>query len=239
MLDVRNVTKRFGGLIAVESVSFSVTAGQIVGLIGPNGAGKTTLFNLIAGALQPNEGRIAFSGKDITGWAPHGICRMGLARTFQITKPFRRLSVLKNVMIGAFTSVHERCRATELTMGILNETGLTAWRDTLASSLPVGLRKRLEIARALATKPRMLLLDEVMNGLNPTELREMMHLIRRLQASGLTILLIEHVMKAVMELCHSVMVLHHGQLIVTGSPAEVCADRRVIEVYLGEEYLLG
>jgi branched-chain amino acid transport system ATP-binding protein len=239
LLDIRNVTKRFGGLVAVEDVSFSVAAGQLFGLIGPNGAGKTTLFNVIAGATQPSEGRIHFSGEDVTGQAAHTICRKGLARTFQIVKPFDNLSVLENVMIGAFTCTRERHRALDAALCILEETTLMPWRDVPAWSLPIGLRKRIEVARALATKPTMLLLDEVMSGLNPTELREMMQLIARLNTGGLTILLVEHVMAAVMGLCQSVVVLHHGKLIAAGSPVEICVHPRVIETYLGEEYMLG
>jgi branched-chain amino acid transport system ATP-binding protein len=238
LLEVDALTKRFGGLTAVSAVSFGVNEGDVVGLIGPNGAGKTTLFNLIAGALPPSEGRIRFAGADITGERPHRICRRGLARTFQIVRPFGNLSVVDNVVIGAFTRVHERRAAFAEADRVLEATGLARWRGAIARSLPIVLRKRLEVARALATQPRLLLLDEVMNGLNPTELTEMMALIRSLSAAGITILLIEHVMAAVMSLCGRIVVIHHGEKIAEAPPREIARDPRVIEAYLGEAYLI-
>jgi len=238
LLEVEAVGKRFGGLTAVSDVSFAVGEGEIVGLIGPNGAGKTTLFNLIAGTFRVSNGAIRFAGSQISGRRPYQICRLGLCRTFQIVRPFPNLSVLDNVVIGAFTRVRERRSAYEAAEYIVTATGLERWRDAQARALPIGLRKRVEVARALATQPRMLLLDEVMNGLNPTELREMMELIRNLNRGGLTILLIEHVMAAVMNLCQRIVVLHHGEKIADGPPQAIARDARVIEAYLGEEYLV-
>jgi len=238
LLELEAVTRRFGGLTAVSAVSFAVSEGDVVGLIGPNGAGKTTLFNVIAGALPPSSGHIRFAGTDITGERPHRICQQGLARTFQIVKPFGNLSVIDNVLIGAFTRVRERDAAYAEAERALEVSGLARWRDAVARSLPIGLRKRLEVARSLATRPRLLLLDEAMNGLNPTELGEMMALIRRLNSAGISILLIEHVMAAVMNLCSRIVVIHHGEKIAEGPPHEIARDPRVIDAYLGEAYLI-
>lgn len=239
MLEVDNVTKTFGGLTAVKDVSLQVGENELVGLIGPNGAGKTTLFNVITGFYPPDRGRIRVNGRDITGHMPYEICRRGICRTFQIVKPFGNLTVLQNIMVGAFTRLNSAEDARAEALRLIEFCDLGPWREAVAKSLPVGLRKRLEVARALATRPHLLLLDEVMSGLNPTELHEMMGLIKRLHAGGLTILVIEHVMAAIMPLCQRIAVLHHGEKIAEGAPAEIAHDRRVIDAYLGEEYLIA
>jgi branched-chain amino acid transport system ATP-binding protein len=239
MLKLEGVTKRFGGLTAVRQVTLSVGSGDLVGVIGPNGAGKTTLFNVIAGYHPPDVGRVLFGERDITGQPPHVICQGGLTRTFQIVKPFGNLSVLDNVMIGSLTKVTSVRAARVDAERVVETCGLAAYATTRAKALPVGLRKRLEVARALATRPRLLLLDEVMAGLNPTELAAMVDLIRGLHAQGLTLLLIEHIMAAMMRLAQRIAVLHHGELIAEGPPAQIASDRRVIDAYLGEEFVLA
>ncbi len=239
MLTLEGVTKRFGGLTAVRGVSVEVPAGELLGIIGPNGAGKTTLFNVIAGYYRPDEGRVRFDGRDITGLPPHAVCRLGLTRTFQLVKPFGNLSVLDNVMIGSLTRVTSVRSARADAERVVDTCGLTAHAHARARTLPVALRKRLEVARALATRPRLLLLDEVMAGLNPTELAGMVELIRRLHAEGLTLIVIEHIMAAMMRLARRIVVLHHGEKIAEGPPAAVAADRRVIDAYLGEEFVLA
>jgi branched-chain amino acid transport system ATP-binding protein len=239
VLTLERVTKRFGGLTAVREVSVDVRAGELVGIIGPNGAGKTTLFNVIAGYYRPEEGRILFDGHDITGRAPHEVCRLGLTRTFQIVKPFGNLSVLDNVMIGALTRLHRVADARAAAEAVVATCGLASHASARAKALPIGLRKRLEVARALATRPRLLLLDEVMAGLNPGELGGMVDLIRQLHADGLTLIVIEHVMAAMMRLAQRIVVLHHGERIAEGTPEEITRDRRVVDAYLGEEFVLA
>ncbi|HET9491271.1 MAG TPA: ABC transporter ATP-binding protein [Methylomirabilota bacterium] len=239
MLKLEGVTKRFGGLTAVRQVTLAVGSGELVGVIGPNGAGKTTLFNVIAGYHPPDGGRVLFEERDITGQPPHLICQSGLTRTFQIVKPFGNLSVLDNVMIGSLTKVTSVRAARVDAERVVETCGLAAYTTTRAKALPVGLRKRLEVARALATRPRLLLLDEVMAGLNPTELAAMVDLIRGLHAQGLTLLVIEHIMAAMMRLAQRIAVLHHGELIAEGPPAQIASDRRVIDAYLGEEFVLA
>jgi len=239
MLRLEGVTKRFGGLTAVREVTLDVGAGDLLGIIGPNGAGKTTLFNVIAGYYRPEAGRVLFEARDITGQPPHVICRSGLTRTFQIVKPFGNLSVLDNVMIGSLTKVTSLRAARADAERVVETCGLAAYATARAKALPIGLRKRLEVARALATRPRLLLLDEVMAGLNPTELVAMVDLIRGLHADGLTLVVIEHIMAAMMRLAQRIAVLHHGELIAEGPPAQVASDRRVIDAYLGEEFVLA
>ncbi|HSF04191.1 MAG TPA: ABC transporter ATP-binding protein [Methylomirabilota bacterium] len=239
MLRLQGVTKRFGGLTAVREVTLEVGAGDLLGIIGPNGAGKTTLFNVIAGYYRPEAGHVLFEARDITGLPPHAICRSGLTRTFQIVKPFGNLSVLDNVMVGSLTKVTSVRAARADAERVVETCGLAAYAMARAKALPVGLRKRLEVARALATRPRMLLLDEVMAGLNPVELAAMVDLIRSLHADGLTLVVIEHIMAAMMRLAQRIAVLHHGELIAEGPPAQVASDRRVIDAYLGEEFVLA
>ena len=235
LLEMDGVSKRFGGLTAVSRVSLVVGAGEIVGLIGPNGAGKTTVFHLLSGFQTPTEGAIRFKGVSVVGARPHAICRRGLARTFQIVQPFVNLTVLENVMVGAFNRTDEVAAARSHALEVLDFVGLGARRDALARELTLPDRKRLEMARGLATRPELLLLDEVMSGLNPTEIEAIIGLIRRIHAQGVSLLIIEHVMRAIMALSERIVVLHHGEKIAEGEPAAVARDRRVVEAYLGEE----
>jgi branched-chain amino acid transport system ATP-binding protein len=236
MLSVQGISKSFRGLKAVSNAGFDVPQGGIVALIGPNGAGKTTCFNMIAGVFTPDTGKIHFEGNEINGKRPDEICIAGIGRTFQIVKPFAGLSVLDNVMVGAFLKERTAAAAKDHSRSILKKLGLDAKADQPASSLTLPDRKRLEVARALATRPKLLLLDEVMAGLRPTECDTMVEVFRDLNRSdGLTILLIEHVMRAVMALAGNIVVLHHGEIIARGAPAEVVRDPAVLECYLGEE----
>jgi branched-chain amino acid transport system ATP-binding protein len=236
LLELAHVSKSFSGLRAVDDVSFAVPEGQIVGLIGPNGAGKTTCFNVIAGVYRPDAGEVRLGGKRIDGWRSDQICRAGVGRTFQLVKPFVGLSVMENVIVGALNACASVREAKERSTQVIEQLGLAAKRDQMASSLTLPERKRLEVARALATGPRILLLDEVMAGLRPTEMDHMVALFRDLNAKlGLTILLIEHVMRAVMALSSRIIVLHHGEVIASGTPAGVTRDPAVLECYLGEE----
>jgi branched-chain amino acid transport system ATP-binding protein len=236
VLAVRNLSKSFRGLRAVQDVSFTVPQGEIVGLIGPNGAGKTTIFNMIAGVYAPDSGSVLFQERRIHGLRPDQICAAGIGRTFQIVKPFAGLSVLDNVMVGALLRERTTAAGRALSVQILDRLGLGAKRDQPASSLTLPDRKRLEVARALATRPKLLLLDEVMAGLRPTECDQIVAVFRELnRAEGLTVLLIEHVMRAVMALAGRIVVLHHGEVIAHGTPEEVVRDKAVLECYLGEE----
>jgi len=237
ILEGERVTKNFGGLAAVSNVDFYVDQGEVVGLIGPNGAGKTTLFNLISGALPLKSGVIKFKGEKITGLKPHQICHKGVARTFQSVKIFANMPVLGNVLLGSLfgapTSMSSADAAREATE-LLEFVGLSAVSATPAKDLTLANQKRLEVARALATKPELLLLDEVMAGLNPTETAQAMELVTRIRDKGITIFMIEHVMKAIMSVCDRIMVLHHGKKIAEGTPQEIATSRTVVEVYLGE-----
>lgn len=239
LLSIQNLTKHFGGLVAVHAVSIDLLKGEILGLIGPNGAGKTTLFNMISGTFPPTGGHIHFDGADITGRPPHKVCKLGIARTFQIVKPFAKLSVVDNVKVGAFlrtsTARHVEIKARE----VVDFVGLSAYADQPARILTTAGRKRLELARALATEPHLLLLDEVMAGLTPTESVEIVQLIRQIRDTGITILVIEHVMKAIMTLSDRIAVLHHGELIAIGEPAAITSDDKVIEAYLGQEFQIA
>ncbi len=238
LLSVSGISKSFGGLRAVNDVSFDVPEGSIFGLIGPNGAGKTTVFNLIAGVYRPDAGRVTLAGSDITGQRADQVCHAGIGRTFQIVRPFPELTVLKNVTIGALRDTSDIAAAERKAHEVLELLGLDGKAAQKASALTLPERKRLEVARALATGPKLLLLDEVMAGLRPTEVDVMVAVFRDLNARlGITILLIEHVMRAVMALAQQIVVLHHGEVISRGVPAEVVRDPAVLECYLGEEAL--
>ncbi len=239
LLDVRSVSKRFGGLQALSNVTFTVGEGEIVGIIGPNGAGKTTLFNVVTGVYTPDSGRVVLRGADVTGAAPHRICKLGAARTFQISKPFAALTVLQTVRIGALNRIPDIAGATAKALDVLELMGLAGKRDELGRTLTVIERKRLEMARALATQPSLLLLDEVAAGLRPNEVQEMIALVRRIAAGGVSVLIIEHVLEAVMRLSARIVVLNYGEVIAEGRPEALVDDPRVIEAYLGEAYSLA
>jgi branched-chain amino acid transport system ATP-binding protein len=233
MLEATGLTKRFGGLLAVSDASLRVDAGSIVALIGPNGAGKTTLFALLSGFHRPDAGRVVFDGVDVTGQAPHRVAARGMVRTFQIVQPFGALTVRENVAVGAHLRVGDRREALALAGEVATRLGMGAMLDKPASALTVAGRKRLEVARALATCPKLVLLDEVMAGLNPTEIDEIVPMIRAIRDAGTTVLLIEHVMRAVMQLSERVYVLNQGSMIAEGMPQDVAARPDVIEAYLG------
>ena len=236
ILEAKRVSMRLGGLLAVDQLDLQIDEGQILGLIGPNGAGKTTAFNCIAGFYQATSGEIYFSGESTNGQRPWDLCRKGLARTFQVVKPFATKTVLYNVTVGGFARTTVRARAEEKALEVLTRLHLAEKKDTLAGNLTIAERKRLEIARALATEPRLLLLDEVMAGLRPTEVDEMVRILKRLRDRGITIFLIEHIMRAVMTLSDRIVVIQYGKKIAEGTPREIASDENVIKAYLGEEY---
>jgi branched-chain amino acid transport system ATP-binding protein len=242
LIEGKGVTKYFGGVVAVSNVDFAVERGELVGLIGPNGAGKTTLFNLISATIKPTAGIIRFKDEGINHLKPYQVCRRGVARTFQTVKTFANMSVLENVLLGALygksgipSSMEALGAATEL----LEFVGLYAVRSTAVKELSLANQKRLEVARALATRPELLLLDEIMVGLNPTEVAQAMELITTIQKKGVTLVLIEHVMKAIMTLCERILVLHHGKKIAEGTPQEIATSATVMKVYLGERSHAG
>jgi branched-chain amino acid transport system ATP-binding protein len=242
IVEGKGVTRYFGGVVAVSNVNFVVERGELLGLIGPNGAGKTTLFNLISATIRPTAGIIRFKGASINRLKPYQVCRMGVARTFQTVKTFANMSVLENVLLGALYG-KPGTRSSREAIGAAGEllefVGLDAAKSTVARELSLANQKRLEVARALATKPELLLLDEVMVGLNQTEVVQAMELITRIRDKGITIVMIEHVMKAVMSLCERILVLHHGEKIAEGTPHEIAASQTVMRVYLGEKSHAG
>lgn len=243
LLEVQGVTKFFGGLAALRDVDLHVSPGEIVGLIGPNGSGKTTFFNVVTGLYPLTRGSIRFNEDEISGLKPYQICHKGIGRTFQITKQFNRLTALENVMVGTFygkeKAMGDRHRVRMFSEEVLDRVGLGGKKNYGVSDLTLEDKKRLELGKALATQPKLLLLDEVMAGLNPTEIKEIVELLRRIRGEGMTLIVVEHVMYAIMSLADRVCVLHHGEKIADAPPAQVSKDRRVIESYLGEEFLLA
>lgn len=236
ILEVKGIKKQFGGLAAVAGVTFSIDQGEIVGLIGPNGAGKTTLFNLISGALVPSSGTTTFKGQDITGLKPHQICKRGIARTFQLVNLFGAMTVLENVLLGSLFGTSIKINKSDIerrSLELLQFVGLSDMEGFIAKELTIANQKRLEVARALATNPELLLLDEVMAGLNPTEVTEAIELIQKIRDKGVTIFMVEHVMKAIMDMSDRIVVLDYGEKIAEGTPEEIAANKRVMEVYLG------
>jgi branched-chain amino acid transport system ATP-binding protein len=234
LLEVRNVSKLFGGLAASSDVSFTIQKGEILGLIGPNGAGKTTLFNIVDGFYAPTKGQVLFKGQVISGMKPHQICKLGIARTFQVVKPLQRMSVLDNVIASAYLRAKNKAEAVEIAMETIHFTGLDEDRDVISRGLPLGKRKKLEIARALATRPELLLLDESFAGLNHSELNDSIEIIKNIKARGITIMIIEHHMKVIMSISDRIVVINYGQRIAEGTPQEIRSNPLVVEAYLGE-----
>jgi branched-chain amino acid transport system ATP-binding protein len=236
ILSANNLNKTFGGLWAVRDFNFFIERREIVGLIGPNGAGKTTVFNLLSGFYKPDNGSILFNGENITNLKPYEICKKGVARTFQLVKPFDNLTVHHNIRIAAYNTLNSLKGAEEATLNLLNLLGMSNKRDYLAKDLTIAERKRLELGRSLATRPNLLLLDEVMAGLNSKEVNDIIDLIYKISDMGITIFIIEHIMKAIMTLSQRVIVLNYGQKICEGKPEEISRNKKVIEAYLGEDY---
>ncbi len=239
LLEVQGVSRTFGPTRAVDHASFAVQPGELLGLIGPNGAGKSTLFNLIAGVMSPSGGKIALDGTDVTGWKSYDMARAGVGRTFQIPKPYRQLSVIENVMISTFLRERSTVGARELADVTLSDLGLAPYRDRPASELTVGLLKRLEVARALAMQPKLVLFDEIMAGLTPTEVGAMTEIVAGLPARGITVVWVEHVLYAIMKTATRMVVINRGSVIAQGAPAEVARDPAVVKAYLGEEMQLA
>jgi branched-chain amino acid transport system ATP-binding protein len=239
LLEVCNVSRSFGPLRAVREVSFSVREGELLGLIGPNGAGKSTLYNLLAGMLKPNSGQLIFEGRNTAGWRPYEVARAGIARTFQIPKPFRQMTVLENVIISALLRDRVVAAARRTAEAILTEVGLIRYADSPIGVLTAGLLKRLEVARALALRPRLVLFDEIMAGLTPAEVKVMTDMVAGLPARGVTVIWVEHVLYAIMNAAHRILVLNRGELIADGTPQQVAKDPATIKAYLGEEMRLA
>ncbi|NLB17971.1 MAG: ABC transporter ATP-binding protein [Syntrophomonadaceae bacterium] len=236
LLEVKELTINFGGLIAVNNLDMIVNTGEAIGLIGPNGAGKTSAFNLISGVYKPTNGKVIFDGEDITGLPPYEVNRKGIGRTFQVVKPFGSMTVLENVMVGGFVHTSKRSKSRAIAMQVLEQVDLKRKMNSLAKNLTLSDRKRLEVAKALATEPKLLLLDEVLAGLNPTEIEEAVKMIKSINQSGISILMIEHVLQATMAICSRIVVLDYGKKIAEGTPQEVTNNPEVIKAYLGDEY---
>jgi branched-chain amino acid transport system ATP-binding protein len=236
ILVVQHLSKRFMGLQALRGISFEIREGQIVGLIGPNGAGKTTLFNILGGNIRPDEGRIQFKEKNILELKPHEICKEGIARTFQTGRPFLSMTVLENVRMGTFNRIPKRSKATEKAAEVCEFLRIEGKMNQLCRSLTLQDQRKVELARALATGPKLMLLDEVMAGLNPAEIDEMIDLIGHIRRLGMTVLVIEHIMKAIMKISDYLIVINFGELIAQGVPAVMARDERVIQAYLGEDF---